>query len=114
MGDAVSGDELKRRVWSGITTGEAVFRHRFHRPGPQTPACNPELDGIPRLHPQALAKGFGNGELPFAADGHDLDSHGNDYSKTGGWLRVLTACHSVPRERLVWRHAASVACRRMV
>jgi hypothetical protein len=48
---------------------------------PQAPLLNPELDFLLWLHPQAVAKGFGDGELSFAADGHDTDFHWYDYSK---------------------------------
>jgi hypothetical protein len=51
-------------------------RQRFHRPGPQAPLFDPELASIPWLHPQACAKRFRDGELPLAADGHDLYLHG--------------------------------------
>jgi hypothetical protein len=49
---------------------------------------NPELDPIPGLHPQAVAKGFGDGELSFTADGHDR-FHGDYYSKSSSSQRPV-------------------------
>jgi hypothetical protein len=47
------------------------FRHRFHRLCTHAPVFNPELDPIPGLNPQAVAKGFGDGELSFTTNGND-------------------------------------------
>jgi hypothetical protein len=52
-----------------------LFQHRFHRPCTYTPLFNPELDFLPWLHPQSYTKGFGDGDLSFAADGHGCHSH---------------------------------------
>jgi len=58
------------------------------RLGTHTAVLNSELDAIPRLNPQASAKGFGDGELPFAADGPNF--HWSYYNKTRGLLRGCT------------------------
>jgi hypothetical protein len=65
-----------------------MFWHRFERPDTQTPAFNPELDFMTWLHPQSCAEVFRDGDLSFTADGRDLDSHENDYNKSGGLQRV--------------------------
>jgi hypothetical protein len=65
------------------------FRHRCELAGSQVPFFDPQLESIPWLHPESVAKVFREGDLSFATDGHGLDSHWNDYSKIGGLQRDL-------------------------
>jgi hypothetical protein len=74
------------RGWFEASRPAGRFRRRFQSLGTQAPMFDPQLDLRPWLHPQALAQGFGDSDLAFAADGRYF--HWNDYNKTGGLLRV--------------------------
>jgi hypothetical protein len=85
-----------------------MFRRRVGRLHVQVPVFYPELDCVSRLNSQAFTQGFGDGELPFAADGDDLDSHGNYYNKNRGlrgsctWVSSQHPCATQPPEKTTY------------